>query len=125
MLNAMYPQLNQMRLNKLASEAYNTYETYARDVQPYEGPQQYAADKPVTYAGLGAKAGASVGALLSVGAQARNTYNNYKATSPRVPLSAKDTLKTWSRAGVSGALLWGALGGLSGGLVKRKDEYTY
>ena len=114
-----------MKLNKLASEAYNTYETYARDVQPYEGPQQYAADKPVTYAGLGAKAGATAGALLSVGAQAHKLYKSYKASNPRVPLSAGQTLKSLGKAGVSGALLWGALGGLSGGLVKRKDEYTY
>ena len=122
----MYPHLSQTKLNKLASEAYNAYETYASEEQPYVRPQQQiAADKPVTYAGLGAKAGGAAGALLSVGAQAHKIYKNYKTTSPRVPISVAGSLKSVGKAGLSGALLWGAVGGLSGGLVKRKDEYTY
>ena len=112
-----------MTLNKLASEAYQTYNAYTENPEYYGPPQvQSIADTPVTYAGLGTKAGASAGALLSIGAQVHNTYKAYKASNPKVPLSAKTTAKTLGKAGISGALLWGALGGLGGGLIKREDN---
>lgn len=71
----------------------------ANEMYAQEPPQT---DQPMTYAGAGFKAGLAAGVPLSI---------KYRPTTVGA-----------AKAGLAGAVLWGAIGGLGGGLKKRKQS---
>ena len=67
----------------------------------------YPEEPPRTYAGAGLKTGLSSGALISAAA-------SYKGGAG---------IKASGKAGLFGAAMWGAIGGIGGGLLKRRSEF--
>ena len=93
-------QLSLAKLNKYAADAV----------------QNYNDTDPKTYAGAGFKTGAGLGALSSMG------IATHVLQSSHLPLTSLNAASKIGRAGLAGGLLWGAIGGLAGGLKKRNDD---
>lgn len=98
----MMYKLSEEKLYKLASEAVEQYQEYNSSIDP---------NAPKTYAGAAFKAGAGLGAAVSVG---KRLFTNRTS---HLPIH-----KGVLGAALAGGALWGAASGLAGGVVKRNNN---